>query len=221
MGNSTSNKPVNSLNVSLSVRNFGIHGIPQKPAQWAQRIDERTLNEFINICHASVALPDAQQRKTEYQMWQCRFWGGMALLLVGIGFGTGFGVGGGVNNNTVMWVFGIILGVGGFCGGIALFMISVTRYGEINKQFIADVKANLSARLADLNNKYNGIMRFSVRGTGKNIFKKEDEADTTINISIQIEILVQSVQYIPDQHQQGMMMQQQVIQQQTIHVPAG
>merc|ERR1712154_281446 len=206
MGNS-STKSSNKIKCHLSIRNFAIRQLPQKPSQWIQRIDERVWNEFITCCRNAGTLSDAAERKAEYKKWQCNFWIGMAMLMLGIIAAIALGVPGGVTGNTAMWVFAIILGVSGFVGGLILFFLSANKYGEIAKTFISDVKSNLSVNLMPLNNKYNAMIRFNVGGTGNNIFKDKENADTTINISISIELLAQTVQYIPDQ--QHVMIQQQ------------
>eukprot|EP00483_Globobulimina_turgida_P009822 UN09841 len=112
----------------------------------------------------------------------------------------GLGLGGGLSGNAVMWVFAIILGIFGVIGGMILFIVSATKYGEINKEYISDVKSSVASQLSRLNAKYANIIRFSVLGTGNNIFKTKENADTAININIEIEIFTQGVQYIPDQN---------------------
>lgn len=199
MGNGGSTKQVNKQKVSLSVRNFAIQSLPNKPSVWNARIDAAMWQEFIATCRDAATLPDAEERKAEYKKYQCHFWLGMFLVFAGMGLGCGLGIPGGINDNTVMWVFAILLGGGSVVGGLILFVRGFTKFGEIAKQYISDVRFNLSAKLVALNSKYNGIITFNTKGTGNNIFKDKENADTTINIRIEIILHVDHVHYIPDQ----------------------
>eukprot|EP01084_Bolivina_argentea_P233850 393769_1 len=216
MGNSKSG-PKNKLKVVFGIRNFAIHGLPQKPNEWSQRIDERMWNEFVTCVRMGATLDTAEDSKIEYKKWYCNFWIGLALFMIGIMCAIGMGLGGGLSGNIPLWVFAIIIGIFGVFGGMILFIISANKYGEINKQYISDVKSNVNSQLMQLNNKYINIIQFTVLGTANNIFKSKEDADTTININIQIQIFTQSVQYIPNQNtviQQQPTMQLQAAQPQ-------
>ena len=198
MGNSQK-KPTNHFKVTLSLRNFAIRRLPQKPSTpTAQRIDERTWSEFINSCNDAGILPDALERRSEYGKWQCYFYIGITTMIVGLFLGIGLGLGGGLSANTVMWVSAIVFGTGGFVGGILLFIVPATKFGEISEQFIQDVGDKLNSNLMALNNKYNGMIRFSVKKKGiGNIFQSEQNADSSYGIGIEIEVLAENVPYIP------------------------
>eukprot|EP01084_Bolivina_argentea_P233849 393767_1 len=187
MGNSKSG-PKNKLKVVFGIRNFAIHGLPQKPNEWSQRIDERMWNEFVTCVRMGATLDTAEDSKIEYKKWYCNFWIGLALFMIGIMCAIGMGLGGGLSGNIPLWVFAIIIGIFGVFGGMILFIISANKYGEINKQYISDVKSNVNSQLMQLNNKYINIIQFTVLGIANNIY-------------IQIQIFTQSVQYIPNQTQ--------------------
>ena len=196
MGNSSA-KVTNKQKVSLQLRNFGIRSLPTKPSQWNQRVNHQTWQEFTEICRNSLP-DDTRLRQAEYKKYQCWFWLGLLGFLGGFGAACGMGIPGGINGNTALWVFAIILGVFGVIGGMVLFIYSSNRYQEINKSFIRDTRNNISANLVPLNNKYRNQIAFNA-SHGGNFFKDKGDAETTIHVKIEVEIFVESVQYIPDQ----------------------
>lgn len=92
----------------------------------------------------------------------------------------------------------IILGLAGFVGGLVLFIYSAQKYESINKGFISDTRNTLSTNLVPFNSRYQNQILFTVNHRG-NMFKDKGEADSTIHVNIEIELFVETVQYVPNQ----------------------
>ena len=187
MGNGKS-RDETKFQTHVSLLRFGIRSSPQYHTlddYWKQRIDYTMWQEFEAICNAMLP-DDTDDRHNEYKKWECYSSIAILSIFLGVVAGLTMGISGGVTDNTALWVFGIILAGIGIIGGAVLALISDQTKTNIKSRFNRDSRENLINCLQVLNHKYRNVISFLVIGSGS-------------FISIQVQVFVQHVTYIPDQ----------------------